>query len=171
MDKCDVCGFDFGDYGHDDVVGGVAAASVATAGLLRETDRSALHTRPEPARWSAVEYAAHIRDVLLTIRDRLVIGLVEDDPEFKSMHSEERVDLGLYTTDTPAEVANELEAASGMFVRLFAAIDPGALERSVQYGQPDPQPRTLLWMGLQAVHESERHLDDIRQNIERLQSG
>jgi hypothetical protein len=103
--------------------------------------------------------------VFLTIRDRLVIGLVEDDPGFKPMYRDERVDRGLYASDTPADVANELDSAMAMFVRLFEAIDDGQLDRTVRYGFPDPQPRTLRWMGVQAVHESEHHHADIVENL------
>lgn len=52
-------------------------------------DASAPTRRPSPDRWSANEYAAHVRDVLLTIRDRLVIGLVEDNPRFKPVYRDE----------------------------------------------------------------------------------
>ena len=52
-----------------------------------------------------------------------------------------------------------------MFVRLFDAIDPALLPRPVQYGAPNPAPRTLLWMGQQAVHEVEHHGADIAENL------
>ena len=115
-----------------------------------------------------LEYGAHVRDVLLTIRDRLVIGLVEDNPGFKSLWRDERVNLGLYRTDTPAAVVQELEAATAMFLRLFAEIDPASLGRVVQYGFPDSTTRTLEWMGQQAVHEVEHHLGDIQENLAQL---
>jgi DNA-binding helix-hairpin-helix protein with protein kinase domain len=35
----------------------------------------------------------------------------------------------------------------------------------VQYGFPEPAPRTLLWMGLQAIHEAEHHYGDVRENL------
>lgn len=121
--------------------------------------------RPNPARWSALEYGAHIRDVHITIRDRIVIGLVEDDPSFKSLYRDERISLGLYAQDTVASVTQELAAAAGMFGRLFDAVAADALLRSVQYGSPNPQPRTILWMGIQAVHETDHHLADIKENL------
>ena len=115
-----------------------------------------------------IEYGAHVRDVFLTIRDRLVIGLVEHDPTFKPLYRNERIKLALYRADTPSAVAAELDAAAAMLVRLFDAIDPGSLSRSVQYGFPDPESRTLLWMGLQAIHEAEHHLGDVRDNLRQV---
>lgn len=167
MDICDVCGFDFEVVGRDDVGPRVTTAVESIAALLTDEPKVCL-VRPSEQRWSMLEYGAHVRDVLLTLRDRLVIGLVEDDPGFKPLYRDERIDLGLYSDDTLAAVAAELGAATSMFVRLFDAIEPELLSRSVQYGSPNPQPRTLLWMGLQAIHESEHHLTDIRENLQQV---
>ena len=112
-----------------------------------------------------IEYGAHVRDVLLTVRDRLVIGLVEENPGFKPLYREERISLGLYRADTVSAVAQELDSATSMFGRLFDAIDHQLLSRPVRYGFPDPVPRTLLWMGVQAVHETEHHHGDMKENL------
>lgn len=170
MDVCDVCGFDFDSVGRDDVGPRVAAAAETIAALLVQEPENCL-MRPSEERWSMIEYGAHVRDVLLTIRDRLVIGLVEHDPGFKPLYRDERINLGLYSQDTPAAVVAELGAATAMFVRLFDTIEPELLSRPVQYGSPNPQPRTLLWMGLQAIHESEHHLTDIEENLERVKKA
>lgn len=167
MERCEDCGFNFEALRRDDVSPRVLAAGRAIVAALGDTPGSA-KTRPDPGRWSNVEYVAHVRDVLLTIRDRLVIGLVETNPAFKSLYRDERVDLGLYASDAADAVAAELECAAAMLTRLFDAIDPTQLGRMVQYGSPDPVPRSLLWMGFQAVHESEHHLGDIEENIARF---
>jgi hypothetical protein len=81
------------------------------------------------------------------------------------MYRDERVDLGLYDGDPADAVAGELRSASAMFIRLFGAIDPQLLRRTVQYGVPSPVQRSLLWMGQQAVHEVEHHGADIAENL------
>jgi len=101
----------------------------------------------------------------MTLRDRLVVGLVEDVPSFTPMYREERVALGLYRSDTVGAVIDELRAATAMFIRLFDAIDPAQLTREVLYGYPAPARRSLLWMGQQAVHEVEHHGNDIAENL------
>jgi hypothetical protein len=128
-------------------------------------DRDAAGIRPSAKRWTATEYAAHVRDVLLTLRDRLVVGLVEDVPTFTAMYRDERVAMGLYRPDTPDAVAGELRAATAMFNRLFEVVDPAQLGREVMYGVPTPVRRSLLWMGQQAVHEVEHHGSDIAENL------
>lgn len=170
MDMCDVCRFDFEAVGRDEVGPRVTTAVESIAALLTDEPKVCL-VQPSEERWSMLEYGAHVRDVLLTIRDRLVIGLVEHDPEFKPLYRDERINLGLYSQDTPAAVVAELGAATAMFVRLFDTIEPELSSRPVQYGSPNPQPRTLLWMGLQAIHESEHHLTDIEENLESVKKA
>lgn len=164
MDVCEGCGFDF-DALTPGEVGPTSIALVDGVVTALTDGGDDVASRPTPERWSALEYGSHIRDVMLTIRDRLVIGLVEDDPEFKPLYREERVERGLYRADTAPEIVTELRAATAMFARLFEAIDPDDHDRPVQYGYPGPATRSLLWMGRQAVHEAYHHLADIRENL------
>jgi hypothetical protein len=164
METCEDCGFAWEIVPREAIGGRVASGAIAIAERLRATSDDVSGRRPEPERWSMTEYAAHVRDVLLTLRDRCVIGLVEDNPGFSPMYRDERVTLGLYRNDTPAAVATDVEVSAAMFVRLFDAIDDGAIERPVRYGYPGPIPRTILWMGQQAVHEVEHHRADIDEN-------
>ncbi len=167
--RCEVCGFDFEQVGQLTIGPRVIRSAGAIAALI--TERPELGSlRPSPERWSVNEYAAHVRDVFILIRDRLVVGLVEENPGFKPGYKDERLALGLYAADTAAALANELPPAAAMFTRLFDAIDLTHLMRPVQYGFPDPSEQTLLWMGRQAVHESEHHHLDIIENL-RLLSG
>jgi len=164
MERCEGCGFAWEEVAPamigQRVSKGVAAITEALAGA-----GASVGVQPVPGRWSAVEYAAHTRDVLLTIRDRLVIGIVEDEPSFTPMYREERVTLGLYHRDTAPAIADELTSAAAMFIRLFAAIPGDQLDRAVQYGTPTPTRRTLRWMAQQAVHEVEHHGADIAANL------
>ncbi len=164
MEQCDLCGFAYEAIPREGVTRAVTLGADSIADQLC-IEPALVVRRPSIDRWSALEYAAHVRDVLLTIRDRLVLGLVEDNPGFKPLYRDERIDLGLYRTDSVEAVTDELISAAAMLSRLFDAISPDALLRTVQYGFPDPVPRTLLWMGRQAVHETEHHLADIRQNL------
>jgi DinB superfamily len=167
VERCEDCGFAWETVSREEIPRRVDEGTATIAGLLAgDPDRAGV--RPSTQRWSALEYAAHVRDVLITLRDRLVVGLVEDLPSFKPMYRDERVDLGLYGADTVEAVAVELRAATTMFIRLFDAIDPHGLSRRVHYGFPNPAQRSLLWMGQQAVHEVEHHSTDIADNLRRI---
>ena len=116
---------------------------------------------PVPGVWSVLEYGGHVRDVILNVRDRIILGAVEDEPVPKPMHGAARVDLGLYAADTPDVVADELAIATDLFTRTFAALDDDQLARRIHYGWPVPATRTLLWVAAQTVHEAEHHLADV----------
>jgi DinB superfamily len=165
VESCDGCGFVWADVPAAAVGARVVAGAGAIAAVLRASAEAAVTTRPEPGRWSALEYACHLRDVMYAQRDRLVLGLVEDRPAFRPMYRDERVDLGLYATDQPTIVADELALAGGLFARTFAALDDAQLARSCIYGYPEPTPRTLLWVGQQTVHEAEHHRADVEENL------
>lgn len=162
MASC-ACGFDFDLIGIDEIEARTTLGVSAIARALTGAGDTA-RTRPSEDRWSSLEYAAHVRDVMLTIRDRLVIGMVEDNATFKPLYRDERIDFGLYAADTIGDVVAEMRAAAAMFCRLFNAIEADVLERMVQYGHPGPVPRSLEWMGKQVVHEVEHHLGDIIEN-------
>ena len=164
MEHCADCGFAWASVSREAIVPRVEAGTAAISQLLAG-DPDGAGVRPSIPRWSATEYAAHVRDVLITLRDRLVVGLIEDVPSFTPMYRDERVALGLYRSDTVSAVADELGAATAMFSRLFDAIDPSQLSRHVLYGFPAPMERSLLWMGQQAVHEVEHHGSDIAENL------
>lgn len=121
--------------------------------------------RPSPQRWSILEYGAHLRDVLLSIRDRIITASVLDEPTGSAIHREERVDLGFYSLDTPAEVASELAVAARLFVKTFASLPEGYESRQFFYSPVTPAKVTILWAGAQAVHESEHHLSDVKENL------
>ena len=164
METCEVCGFAWEAVGAGEVGPRIVAGSTAIADLVGRAGAAA-STRPSDAQWSALEYAAHVRDVLLHVRDRMVIGLVEDDPTFKPLYREERVDLGLYAADTPGVVVAELAMAAGLFARTFAALEAEQLAREVQYTYPVVATRTVLWMAQQAVHEVEHHHGDVETGL------
>jgi hypothetical protein len=131
------------------------------------TSPIALDVRPTPERWSILEYAAHTRDVLLSIRERIVLASILDGFVGTPIYREERVNLGFYRLDTPDEIADELQTASRLFVRTFEALPAGLEERVFTYSTLSPESVSILWAGAQALHESEHHLADAREN-ERL---
>lgn len=169
MESCETCGFVWETVPAADIPDRIRAGSGATAALVR-TDPERAVQRPRPDRWSTLEYAAHSRDVLLHVRDRIVIALVEDDPSFKPLYRDQRVDLGLYAGDVPEVVATELEWAADLFARTFAVLGPAPLARLCQAAFPTISTRTVLWMGQQAVHEIEHHGADVEENLRLLTS-
>lgn len=122
---------------------------------------SRLLERPDPGTWSVVEYGCHVRDVLLNVRDRMIVGMAQDNPTPKPMFGAWRVDAGLYAGDHPDNLAVEIPIAAGLLDRTLAVLSDDQLGRRIFYAWPRPVSRPLRWVAAQALHEAEHHLDDV----------
>jgi len=166
-ESCEVCGFVWDVVTPAQISVRIMSAVTAFAQLLRDQPEQAL-IRPREGRWSAIEYGCHVRDVLFNLRDRIVLGAVEDNPQPKALHGTPRVELGLYKTETTVGVAEDLIVAGALFGRTFDAMPAGLNERPIFYTWPRSATRTLKWVATQALHECEHHLDDAKTNISLL---
>ena len=159
-----MCGVVWDDVADSEVAPRIRAGVEMLARLLRNAPDVAT-MRPTAERWSMLEYGAHVRDVMLVLRDRFVVGVVTDNPGFTPMYRDERVELGMYAGEEPVALATELEVAAALIARMVEALSPKQLDRTCQYGYPGPSTRTLRWMAAQAVHEIEHHLGDVEENL------
>jgi DNA segregation ATPase FtsK/SpoIIIE, S-DNA-T family len=160
VEACAVCGFVWDDVPGEEVVPRLSSAALAIAAEL-DAAGGIVGQRPAPDRWSMLEYGGHVRDVILNLRERIIVGAVEDNPSPKPMYGTPRIDLGLYAADTPDVVADELAIVADLFARTFDALGPEQLARPIFYGWPEPATRSLLWVAAQTVHEAEHHLADV----------
>jgi S-DNA-T family DNA segregation ATPase FtsK/SpoIIIE len=128
--------------------------------LLSAAGEDSLRRRPAPDVWSALEYACHVRDVLLVQRDRLYLALVEDTPSFARMYRDERVVLGRYDREDPEVVAMQVSVAAGLISRAFGELDGPQWGRSLIYNWPTPMQMDVLWLGAHTFHEGRHHLGD-----------
>lgn len=167
VESCPVCGFVWDSIDPDEVTPRIRAA-IGQMTTLLVADAARAGVRPDTDRWSVLEYGAHVRDVLLSARDRLILAAIEDNPSPYPIHRDERVRLGLYRRDTPEAVAGDLEVAARLFEVAFDTLRPAALERPIIYSRILGDQRTFAWTGAQGLHEVEHHLDDMRDNVARL---
>jgi hypothetical protein len=161
-ESCEGCGFEWDAIGSADVAPRLTAAAYGMAHVLGAKD-ALVTTRPDADRWSAMEYGAHVRDVVINIRDRIFVALAEENPVTKPMYRELRVPF--YKDETPGGVVDELTMAVALFVRTFTALGDAQLDRTLVYAYPRDASRSVLWVGAQALHEAEHHLGDARENI------
>jgi DinB superfamily len=166
VNHCDECGFVYADHGTDTVVDEISGLAARYGTRLRvpsdETDlREALRRRPEPDVWSALEYACHVRDVLLAQRERLFLTLVENRPSFAPIYRDRRVVLARYSEEKLEQVAAETELAVRLISWAFAGLDPADWDRLCIYNFPEPAEQSVLWLAQHTLHEGEHHLQDI----------
>ena len=139
-EACDVCGFEWEAIGANEIVPRLISASDAFAVVLGENP-ACVTMRPEPGRWSALEYGAHVRDVIINVRDRIFVGLAEANPVTKPMYRDLRIPF--YASEAADGVAAELAFAAALFVRTFAGLASERLARTLVYAYPR---ESLSWM-------------------------
>jgi hypothetical protein len=121
--------------------------------------------RPGPERWSILEYGGHLRDVLLSIRERVIIASILDIPTGVPIFRDERIDLGFYAEDTVKEVINELEVAAFLFEKTVTTLPAHFDTRELIYSSRTPLAVTISSTFSNAVHECEHHLGDVSENL------
>ncbi len=165
MDRCDECGYVYEDPGPLRLAEKLASLGPHYGERLRVpagTDNAAvLRERPEPQVWSALEYACHVRDVLLAQRERLFLALVEERPSFVPIYREQRVVLACYAGQDPARVADQLDVAAALVADAFSHVDDAGWARECIYNFPAPATRSVAWLGAHTLHEGEHHLTDV----------
>ena len=160
MDTCDECGFTYGVLPRQELPAAIEKA-VAGFGPLLKADDAVLRRRREFEQWSPLEYACHVRDVLLMQRDRLYVALVEDEPSFKPMYREERVAFDRYSVQSPTAVAGQIVIGADLLAHAFDGLTEDQWARPLIYNFPGPARRDVEWVAHHTVHEMIHHLADI----------
>src|SRR5262245_43591546 len=136
MDYCDTCAVVYADVTAKALPEQLVSFGHRYRERLLPPSRPAewhavLRTRPAAGVWSALEYACHVRDVFLTLRDRLYTVLVEDTPVMAPMYRDHRAVLARYNEQDPEEVAGQLATAARLIAQAFDALDARSEERRV----------------------------------------
>lgn len=164
QDSCPVCGFRWNVVTASEIAPRIREATGQFVEILSNNEAIAV-VRPSAERWSILEYGSHLRDVLLAIRDRIILASIVDEPTGTPIYRDDRVSIGFYRLDEPSVIANELAVVSELFVRTLQSLPPGYEQRPLIYSVITKEKVTNLWAGAQAVHESEHHLSDVRENL------
>ncbi len=176
MAGCPDCGFAFVEvssdpdpalptWGYDESAFASAGDVITTASeRIAEIVRSQganLRVRPEPDRWSSLEYACHVRDVLLIQRERVLKALRGHGDEVLPMGRDDRVVDDGYNEQQPVNVALQVEQAAVLLVDLLQRLRPSDWDLEVAYLFPEASRRTLRWVAVHTAHEATHHLHDI----------
>jgi S-DNA-T family DNA segregation ATPase FtsK/SpoIIIE len=173
MTSCAKCHFVYEDLAPEETSGALRHGAREIRGrlgtLLDEPGGvERLRTRPEAETWSALEYAGHVRDVLLTQHGRLYQALVEEVPAFSPMHRNERVLLGGYNDEDPATTSTEVTIAADLLARLLTRLRVTEWSRRCIYNYPEPTEVDVVWLARHSMHEVVHHLLDIDEVIARV---
>ena len=165
-ERCDECGFVYAEVSPEDAVArlrsfGRRYRAPLTRFLGGEDGDAILRRRPEPGVWSALEYAAHVRDAIRFNGYLARRTLSEDRPTLPSPNPDQAAADNSYNDEDAAAVADDLEERAE---RLAAAVeandDPTSWECTAVWEGRDGD-FTALYFVRNAVHEGHHHLLDI----------
>ncbi|MDQ1394998.1 MAG: hypothetical protein QOG64_257 [Acidimicrobiaceae bacterium] len=160
-DACAGCGFVYDDIAAGDIAPMLGGLAARWRTFLTGMDAAAARRRPSPAVWAPLEYACHVRDVLLTQRDRVIVALAEDTPTFAPIYRDQRVAWARYDQEDVNAVADHIAMAAHLLATVLSSLTPEQLARPCVYNYPEPSVRDVAWIGRHTVHEAAHHLADV----------
>jgi hypothetical protein len=122
-------------------------------------DEDVLRRRPDPSTWSALEYTAHVADVLEAMTPQVVEIAQKDNPRIVDpIDPDHRAAARRYNDMEPSEVLDWLERAATKAADTVANLAPDDFSRKATY--PYGQ-RELIDVVRNMVHEGSHHLRDV----------
>lgn len=162
-EHCDDCGLAAAGVPQHELGTAIAREGARWAALLSERAEHELRRRPRAEVWSALEYAAHVRDVLALFRDRVGSAITEEEPEFGWWnHEAAAVDEG-YNEQDPPVVAAMLEEAAERLVMALPAEGDAAWQRAGT--RRESERFTVDGLARFALHEARHHRFDAERGL------
>lgn len=163
---CAECGFSYDALSVPDALDGLRGLGrryrmPMTRGLKGEDLDALLRAHPLDGTWSALEYACHVRDVLIIQQERVGRVLVEPGYAPDPMRRDELVTERDYNSQDAVTVADDLAANATALAALGENLSDEQLDLTIVYRYPEVRERPLSWVLIHTVHEGEHHLLDI----------
>jgi len=164
VERCGECGFAYDLTAAPWAAGEIRAGAADLAAIVADGTAD-MAARREPGRWSPLEYACHVRDMLLVQRERLLAARRLDRPVAEPMGRDERAELDGYAGQDPADVARQLGDAALLLAGDLARLGDPDWDRTLIYTYPERAERSLRWLAVHTVHEVRHHLADVRRQL------
>jgi hypothetical protein len=167
-ESCVACDFDGSLFDARQLLAAIRALGPQWSTLLRNAGDD-LRIRPAPETWSAIEYAAHSRDITALHVFGVDQALTRDEPVFPEIAADELIEeaSATYATADPGLVASELGEQAGRLADVAEAAGTASWERGITIGDSRRDVRSLLE---HALHDSHHHLVDVENGLALLRS-
>jgi hypothetical protein len=154
---CPDCGFDASACAASAVPDLVRENAVRWRQLLEEG--AVRPGRPDPAVWSSLEYACHVRDVYERFDHRIFLMLTEWDPQYPNWDQDATAVSDRYEEQDPIAVVERLgRAAEALAVRL-EGVSPADQQRPGR--RSDGALFTVDTIARYMIHDPIHHLWDV----------
>jgi hypothetical protein len=127
--------------------------------LLEGVDLTVLRTRPSPGQWSALEYAAHVRDLIRYHGWLARQALDQDRPEVAVPDIDTLAETMGYNDVDLAETLDGIDAQAARFSTWAAGLTEAQLDRAAIRGG---EAVTVGEMVRNVAHELHHHQRDVR---------
>lgn len=153
---CPECGFDASTTTLAEIPGLLRDAVGRWPAVLGRQD---VAVRPDESTWSALEYGAHVRDVIVVFTGRFHRMLTEDDPLLENWDQDATAIESRYGDHDPRVVAGDLVAGGDSLAALLEGIPPGAARRAAL--RTDGSRFTIDSLARYFFHDVAHHLWDV----------
>jgi hypothetical protein len=167
-ERCLACGFDGATYDDTSLTAAIERLGEGWRVLFRKAGRE-LRVRPEPRTWSAIEYAAHSRDITALHVFGVEKALTGTEPVLPAIEGDALIEASAasYGDEDPDAVVDQLDREAHRLARLAADAGADVWGRGITIGDNRSTVRRLLE---HALHDSLHHLDDVERGLRELQS-
>lgn len=167
-EHCDACGFDGSRFDAAQLLIAVRDLGLRWQNLLTRAEGN-LRLRPEPGVWSAIEYAAHSRDITALHAFGVEKALSGHEPSYPSIDGESLIAAAAatYRDADGLEVARELACQASLLAECAENAGVGAWSRGLTVGETRSDVRRLLE---HALHDSTHHLADVERGLSAIQT-
>jgi hypothetical protein len=164
-ERCDACRFDGTTYDERSLLAALRSLGPRWRALLA-TAGDHLRERPAPDVWSAIEYAAHSRDVTALHVYGVEQALTKTEPVFPEIaETLAESAAAMYADADPDVVATELARHTTRLAEIADNAGHDAWSCGITVGERRSDVRRLLE---HALHDSLHHVDDVERGLTSL---
>ncbi|WP_194898553.1 DinB family protein [Catenulispora pinisilvae] len=156
---CPECGFAAGAGSRDEVPALLRANAEAWRAYFAQNDPEHVRMRPDPDKWSPLEYACHVRDCNKIYSLRVGLMLEEDDPQYPNWDQDSTAVEDKYNEQDPDTVIAELIDTTEQVATRFASVSADQWKRTGHRG--DGSDFTVESLARYFAHDPIHHLWDV----------
>jgi hypothetical protein len=167
-EQCEECGFEGAQYDDASLIAALQDLGPRWRAVLADAGPE-LRVRPEAETWSAIEYAAHSRDITELHVFGVEQALTGTEPEYPEIEADELIEAAApgYAGADPEVVVDELDTQARKLAGLAAGAEREKWEFGITFGGARSTARRLLE---HALHDSLHHVGDIERGLAKLHS-
>ena len=156
---CPECSHDVRAFDRS-TIGRLIRENAAEWTTVLQADPNQLRTRPQPDKWSALEYGFHVRDVYELYDYRLSLMLDQDGPNYPNWDQDQTAVEKNYNAADPAVVAHELVEQAEALAGRFDGVEGDQWNRTGY--RSDGAAFTVESFARYLIHDPVHHLWDVR---------